>query len=267
MDLAKIRQSYMDEGLGDLDASAKTAQDVMLALIGKANVSGNVTIKGGVVMQHLSGSNRRATQDFDFDFIRYSIGDDAIRAFIGKLDKAVDGITIAITGKIEELKHQDYKGKRVHVTITDGNGMAIDAKIDIGVHNDVGLEQNEYCFDLAKIDDSVTLLINTKEQIVVEKLKSLLRIGAFSTRYKDVFDIYYLLIVEGVDKAALTALIGKYIFEDETFPENTFPDIHRRLESIFSNRRFASRVTTSDKNWLAIPLPTITEALLREFSK
>jgi hypothetical protein len=29
----------------------------------------NVTIKGGVVMQHLSGDSRRATQDFDFDFI------------------------------------------------------------------------------------------------------------------------------------------------------------------------------------------------------
>ena len=37
-----------------------------------------------------------------------------------------------------------------------------------------------------------SLLINSDEQMLAEKLRSLLKFGSFSTRYKDVYDIYYL---------------------------------------------------------------------------
>ncbi len=36
------------------------------------------------------------------------------------------------------------------------------------------------------------MLINSDEQILAEKLRSLLKFGPFSTRYKDVYDMYYL---------------------------------------------------------------------------
>ena len=38
----------------------------------------------------------------------------------------------------------------------------------------------------------VSLLINSKEQMFTEKLRSILKFGPLSTRYKDIFDIYYL---------------------------------------------------------------------------
>ena len=34
-----------------------------------------------------------------------------------------------------------------------------------------------------------TRVVNSKEQIFVEKLKSLLKLGVVSTRYKDVYDL------------------------------------------------------------------------------
>lgn len=37
-----------------------------------------MTIKGGVVMRSLSGEIRRATQDIDLDFIRYSISEERV---------------------------------------------------------------------------------------------------------------------------------------------------------------------------------------------
>lgn len=39
-------------------------------------------------------------------------------------------------------------------------------------------------------------MINSMEQMITEKLRSLLKIGPFSTRYKDIFDIMYLKIAE-----------------------------------------------------------------------
>lgn len=44
-------------------------------------------------MRNLSGSVRRATQDIDLDFIKYSISDESIMAFIGKLNQ-VEGVEI-----------------------------------------------------------------------------------------------------------------------------------------------------------------------------
>ena len=52
--------------------------------------------------------------------------------------------------------------------------------------------KDEYIFDFTLLEGSVSLLINSPEQIVCEKLKSLLKFGIRSTRYKDVFDFYYL---------------------------------------------------------------------------
>lgn len=51
--------------------------------------------------------------------------------------------------------------------------------------------QEEYCFDIAFDNEGASLLINTKEQMFAEKLRSLLKFGTFSTRYKDVYNMYY----------------------------------------------------------------------------
>ena len=102
---------------------------------------------------------------------RYSVsGEDSIKLFVNQLN-TVSNITITIIGKIEELKQQDYKGKRVHISISDGNGIALTSKMDIGIHKDLDITQEEYCFDICFHDDGASLLMNSKEQILVEKLK------------------------------------------------------------------------------------------------
>ena len=95
-------------------------------------------------------------------------------------------------GEIEELKQQEYKGKRVYIEIQDKSGFKINSKIDLGVHSKLDVEQEEYCFDIAFDDEGANLLINSNEQMFVEKLRSLLKLGPISTRYKDIFDMFYL---------------------------------------------------------------------------
>lgn len=98
-------------------------------------------------MRSITGDSRRATQDMDLDFIRYSLSDDSIRTFIDKLN-CLDGITIRIDGDITELSQQEYNGKRVMVIIEDDTGHSLKSKIDLGVHKQVQIEQDEYCFDV-----------------------------------------------------------------------------------------------------------------------
>jgi predicted nucleotidyltransferase component of viral defense system len=266
MKLDDIRNAYISEGCSYIEANSRTSQDVILALLAKSSFTKNVTIKGGVVLQHISGDSRRATQDFDFDFIRYSLSGESIAEFIKKLSETSDDVDISITAPIEELKHQDYNGKRIYIRLTDNDGTSIDTKLDIGVHKDITMEQDLYCFDLSKLDDSVNLLVNTKEQMFAEKLKSLLRLGNVSTRYKDVFDMFWLTEEGSLDKSQMVEKLKTIIFDDTTMREVNPDDIVSRLERIFSDSHFISSLRRSKRhNWLQIEPSQATAALLDYF--
>ena len=121
--LEELAVSVKNDGYSEINAEAKVCQDIVLKAIAQSSLNRNITIKGGVVMRSITGNIRRATQDMDLDFIRYSLSDDSIRAFIEKLN-CLDGITIRITGEIEELSQQEYNGKRVIISIEDDTGHA-----------------------------------------------------------------------------------------------------------------------------------------------
>ena len=238
MNLNKIIEEYVESGYKRDDAISKVAQDVMLLKISKSSFSDSITIKGGVVMHSISNDKRRATRDLDLDFIKYSLEDDSIYNFISKLNIVNDGIRIEVEGKIEKLHHQDYDGKRVNVKLIDSNEYIINTKLDIGVHKLFDIEQDRYCFDFDIMNESVSLLINSKEQIFAEKLKSLLKFGITSTRYKDVFDFYYLINYERIDKTKLIHYIS-------------------RIGMIFKNRRYKNMLSLASNNWLNIPVENV----------
>ncbi len=249
------------EGYSEDNARAKLGQDIVLKAISESGMGRNTTIKGGVVMRSISGNSRRATQDFDLDFIRYSILDDSVQRFIRKLN-CIEGLNIEVIGKIIPLNHQDYKGKRVFIAITDTEGTVLSLKMDIGIHNDLSVEQEEYAFDVGFQKDVVSLLINSPAQMIAEKLKSLVRFGTRNTRYKDVFDICFLS--ERADIDQLNDCIRKYIFADPTLSRvSSIQDIYSRVEKTFSNPGYLKEVEKSRLNWLDI---SISEVLERDLS-
>lgn len=247
MNLIEMVKKMQDIGYELADAQARVCQDIVLKAIATSSLSRNVTIKGGVVMRSITNNIRRATQDMDIDFIRYSLSDESIDRFIEKLN-CLDGILIKRVGKIEELSQQDYKGKRVYIHIFDGKGDFIESKIDLGVHKHLEIEQEEYCFDIGFDDEGASLLINTREQMFAEKLKSLLKFGSFSTRYKDIYDMYYQCGKMNEEK--LSQCIRTFILEDSGMKENNILAIIKRVEHVFRDNTYKKRVDKSDSRWL-----------------
>ncbi len=188
MNLRNEVQKYIDAGYSDVFATAKVSQDIILLKISKYNMSDKITIKGGVVMMQLSKDKRRATRDLDIDFIKYSLDNESIKNFINKIS---DNDIKLFIKNIISLHHLDYNGKRVFLGIVDKYRNKIETKIDLGVHKDLDIEQEKMFFDLHIIDNKVALLANSREQIFIEKLISLLKFRIASTRYKDVFDLYF----------------------------------------------------------------------------
>lgn len=219
MNLEKMAEKYRDAGYSERNADARVCQDIVLKAIVRSNLGRNVTIKGGVVMRSITGNVRRATEDLDLDFIRYSLEDESIRYFISKLN-CLEGIRIEIKGnKIEQLSQQEYSGKRVYIIIKD--------------------------------DEGASLLINSCEQIFAEKLRSLLRFGPLSTRYKDIFDFCYLK--DHVDMSRLADCIRAYIIDELLMREKDMNGVRKRVALTFSNRQFRRNVEHSgDRNWLQI---------------
>lgn len=255
-------EKEIENGYVDLNALAKVCQDILLKAIATGSLKRNVTIKGGVVMRSKTGNIRRATQDLDMDFLRYPLTDNAIDEFVAKIN-CLEGIVIERFGEIEELKQQEYKGKRIHVRIKDSSGYSIESKIDLGVHSKLNIEQEEFCFDIALDDEGASLLVNSNEQMLVEKLRSLLRFGTFSTRFKDVFDIYYLK--DHVDSKRLFTCLDAYIFSDGGMRENSTFDIYNRIRKIFSDKSYLKRLSSSDKNWTGEDIGAVMAAILAFF--
>ena len=115
------------------------------------------------------------------------------------------------------------------------------------------IEQNTYCFDVCMDDEGASLLINSCEQIFAEKLRSLLRFGPFSTRYKDIFDFCYLQ--DHVNISRLAECIKTYIIDEPTMKEKDMDSVRKRVAITFSNSRFRNNVERSgDRNWLHLSL-------------
>lgn len=265
LNIEKIRQEYLKEGYTRANATAKVCQDVILKEISKSSYFKNVTIKGGVVMHSISNDMRRATRDIDLDFIKYSLDDNSINRFVEKLNDNEDGIVIKIDGEIEKLHHQDYDGKRVNVVISDSHNNTMATKLDIGVHKNFDIMQDEYCFDLNAINATATLFINSIEQIFIEKLKSLLKFGALSTRYKDIFDFYYLINYTKIDREKFEKYIDEIIYKDETMREKNMHDVIKKINILFKNRIFINRLKEAKNNWLELPVEDVLSNIYEFF--
>ncbi len=265
MDLRAIRDAYIDDGLDFQNATARTCRDVILTLIAASRMADHVTVKGGVVMQQISGDKRRATRDIDLDFVRYPMTDGGIRGFIRALCPQDADVRLEVVGPIEELKHQDYHGKRVRLRITDSAGGSMETKLDLGVHDKLPLEQEELWFDTALQDEGIALMANSKEQVCAEKLRSLMRIGVASTRFKDVFDVYYLLCREGVDAEALDQAMHVLVYDAADMRERSPREARDRLSRILNDRRFRRNLSNARNNWLGANVDKVVSGILRHF--
>jgi hypothetical protein len=86
---------YRRVGYPSFLAVSTACQDILIAKIAASSLKTNVTVKGGVLMHSMSGSERRATRDLDLDFMRYPLTEDAIDHFIAALNVIDDGVSIS----------------------------------------------------------------------------------------------------------------------------------------------------------------------------
>ena len=101
--------------------------------------------------------------------------------------------------------------------------------------------------------------------MLVEKLRSLLKFGTNSTRYKDIFDIFYLS--QHIEIPKLKRCMDAYVIGDKQMRENNRQDVLNRLQRIFADKGYLKQIEQSGKNWLDIPVNEVVKEVLGFYDK
>ena len=252
----------VDAGYSSDTAQAKVAHDIVLLAMHRCGFKAKSTVKGGVVMSSLTGDIRRATMDMDIDFIGYSISESSGKRFVTRLVKAMPEIQLDMVGASVELKHADYHGRRIYLSVKDSSiRRALRTKIDIGVEKNRDVVQMDFSFKNNSGEGNADLQANSPEQIFAEKLLSLLRHDVSSNRPKDIFDMYYLSGV--VDKGLLKKYITLIIYDNPRCRIGNHAEMMRLLGLTFGLMAFSGRLTNVRANWLQLPGEIVLESLMK----
>ncbi len=249
------------QGYGQAAAQAKVAHDAVLLAMDVCGFKEHSTVKGGIVMSHVTNDIRRTTMDMDIAFVHRSISDISIARFVRKLN-CLPKVRISMFGTIGELLHEDYRGKRLYLDVTDGSiPTPIRMKLDIGVHTHREIEQIDFAFSLADGMSFADLFANPNEQIFAEKLLSLLRHRRLSRRPKDIFDLCYLCDI--VDVPKLRVCLDSLIYSNRRIQPTNNGEIIAVLKDVFASRQFMRRLASARANWLQIEPDKATAAIIR----
>lgn len=251
INLIELVNKYIEDGYNEIYANAKVAQDIILSYLFKSDYKNNITLKGGVVMYNITKDKRRATIDIDLDLIRIYLADDNLcKIFTSHKLKGID--LYVNTNEITNLKHQDYKGKRIPIIIRDTFNNEINAKIDIGVHTEYNIDQDELCFNTCIDDENITLFVNSKEQIFTEKIIPIIKFGSLSTRYKDYYDLYWLIKNGDLDRNKVIKIMNDKIFNIGINNISNIEELISLIENILSNENFLEKLNNRKNNWIEI---------------
>ena len=241
----QIIAQYISSGMTREQAGNVACQRIIINKISKSPLADNILLKGGIVMFNLTNDLRRSTVDLDFDFIRHDISDSSIKAFIELLNKHDSFYHIELIN-LKELQQDDYRGKRANVTVSD-NDTTLVFKMDIGVHALLGIEQSSACFSFD--DEQVFLKANPPEQMFSEKLYSLAKHGALFTRFKDIYDMFYLIKYTRMDRKKIRNCLELLTIKG-LYDIRSVEDVCGRTNEALEDRMFLKELSRFKNKWI-----------------
>ena len=141
------------------------------------------------------------------------------------------------------------------------NNDILKLKLDIGVHTYLAIEQTKMTFAFSLNKEKLTVTANPPEQVFAEKLISLARHGALSTRYKDLYDFYYLINNYNLSPKRVTSILELF-FSNSAKRPNSITDLQNAIEETLNNERFIKEASKPASKWIDVDFATIKQTLI-----
>ena len=159
--------------------------------------SGNLILKGGLLIASMVGLDNRATMDIDTTIRNYNLsaGD------AGKMMEDIiaisidDGIRFTVKGVENIMDEAEYPGIRFKLESTLDT-MKTPLKIDISTDDVITPKEVHYEYKLMFEERSIPLLAYNLETVLAEKMETIISRGTLNTRMRDYYDLMILNVVK-----------------------------------------------------------------------
>ena len=172
----------------------------LLERISLSEYKNQFILKGGMLIAAIVGIDARATMDMDATIRGFGLSETELAEVINQiLSVPVDDGVSMILSKLENIRDEsEYSGIRVSINaVLDKTKQTM--KVDITTGDRITPKAIEYQFKLLLEDRNISVLAYNLETIFAEKLETILSRGITTTRMRDYYDVYILMMLHESD--------------------------------------------------------------------
>lgn len=159
--------------------------------------SGNLILKGGLLIASMVGLDNRATMDIDTTLRNYNLSPENARKMIEDIIAIPfdDGTQFAVKSVESIMDEAEYPGIRFKLEAVLDT-MKTPLKIDISTDDVITPKEVNYEYKLMFEDRSIPLLAYNLETLLAEKMETIISRGTLNTRMRDYYDLMILIVVK-----------------------------------------------------------------------
>ena len=159
--------------------------------------SGNLILKGGLLIASMVGLDNRATMDIDTTIRNYNLSSEDARKMIEDIIAVPldDGTRFEVKSVESIMDEAEYPGIRFKLEVVLDT-MKTPLKIDISTDDVITPKEVDYEYKLMFEERSIPLLAYNLETVLAEKMETIISRGTLNTRMRDYYDLMILNIVK-----------------------------------------------------------------------
>ena len=159
--------------------------------------SGNLILKGGLLVASMVGLENRATMDIDTTMRNYNLSAESARKMAEDIIAVPfdDGIRFAVKGVESIMDEAEYPGIRFKLEALLDT-MKTPLKMDVSTDDVITPREVNYEYKLMFEERSIPLLAYNLETVLAEKMETIISRGTLNTRMRDYYDLMILNIIK-----------------------------------------------------------------------
>lgn len=163
----------------------------LLERISLSKYKHNFVIKGGFLISSILGLDTRTTMDLDTTVKGLPLSHESITNIFKEicLISVDDNISFELKNVDNIRKDDDYLGLRVSL-LANYSPISIPLAVDVTTGDNITPKEIEYSYPLLFDDRSIDIVAYNLENILAEKLETILSRGIANTRSRDYYDVY-----------------------------------------------------------------------------
>lgn len=190
---ALIKNKALKTGITPQAALQTYCLERLLDRLSQSDKKDCFIIKGGFLISSMIGIEHRSTMDIDTTIKNFTLTKESITSiFIDICKINLDDQLIFILDRVEEIREtDDYPGIRVYLFAEYGK-LKTPLTVDVTTGDSIVPSEIKYTYSCVFDEKKILILAYPLENVLAEKLETIISRGIVNTRPRDFYDIHIL---------------------------------------------------------------------------